>query len=664
MLRWSFRPAFFVLILIVLASCSGSGGCTGCSGCGMAPLPQGFQQTLIIPNAAAVRVTRPGFDFVSANLGMVASKALGQTAAGGLVSFSPPLTFPIPDSPTSILGISVELCKPPVTADQCVADIFVQMANLHIDAITPSSIQVTGTIPVKVDDIPVTTTLGDMDIGIGNGTCNGSTPAVTYANVPVSVQLPLVAETQAPRNGYTKIDAANAAISATIDPSIVQICGGILSGIVDLFKSFVVSQISSQLQSTLQKQLESQLCTKPDPTSSPSCPVDTQPSSDNSQCVFTSNTTTCLPMLLGTEGHLDIGSLLAKYSPGSSAGVDLVLASGGSANAAPGCAANQTWTSTGGCQADPPFPSGHTPNGLTGNARRDDPPASVELRPAVQNQLPQGIPIPSELTTDVLVPWPMGDNGPDVSLALSGRFLNYAVVSAYNAGALCLGVTTESVQALSTGYVSAVVPSLKDLTFEPGKDSSAAAMAITTRPQKPPALAIGGGTDIKKDPLLTVTLPQFAIDFYVWSEDRFIRAFTYTADLTIPVNLQTGKDPKTNPNGGLLPVIGDVSAANGVVTNSDLVWEDPQQLASSLSALLSGLVGQFLGNGFPPIDVSSALASYGLSLTVPEGGIRKLSKGSDDFIGIFADLSVAPTKVVIKPHVSILSRGPPRGDDA
>ena len=67
----------------------------------------------------------------------------------------------------------------------------------------------------------------------------------------------------------------------------------------------------------------------------------------------------------------------------------------------------------------------------------------------------------------------------------------------------------------------------------------------------------------------------------MWSEDRFVRAFTYTADLTIPVNLQTGKDPKTNPNGGLLPVVGDLTAVNGAITNSALITEDPQMLASS-----------------------------------------------------------------------------------
>ncbi len=149
MLRWSFRPAFFVLIVIVLASCSGAGGCSGCAGCGMTPLPSGFPQASVIPNAASVRVTRPGLDFLATNLGGIAGKALG--TSGGVV------TFNVPDSTTSfsiIFTVNVEICKPPVAMGDCIADINIAGAKLHIDAVTPNAISITGTVPVKVADIP------------------------------------------------------------------------------------------------------------------------------------------------------------------------------------------------------------------------------------------------------------------------------------------------------------------------------------------------------------------------------------------------------------------------------------------------------------------------------------------------------------------------------
>ncbi|MGD0527003.1 MAG: hypothetical protein ABSE49_17795, partial [Polyangiaceae bacterium] len=85
---WSFRWAYFALLVIVLASCSGAGGCSGCSGCGITPLAAGFPQADVIPNAASVRVTRPGLDFLAANLGGIAGKALGST--GGIETFNVP----------------------------------------------------------------------------------------------------------------------------------------------------------------------------------------------------------------------------------------------------------------------------------------------------------------------------------------------------------------------------------------------------------------------------------------------------------------------------------------------------------------------------------------------------------------------------------------------
>jgi MYXO-CTERM domain-containing protein len=606
----------------------------------MTPLPAGFPQASVIPNAASVRVTRPGLDFLATNLGGIAGKALGTT--GGVV------TFAVPDSKTTLASIiSVEICKPPVGTGDCVADINIAGAKLHIDAVTPNAITITGTVPVKADNIPVTTSLGSMNIGLGNGGCSGSNPSVTYADVPVNITLPIINGTTPPRDGYAMIDTANATVNATIDSSIVQICGGLLSTVVDLFKSFVVSQITGPLINTLKSQLQSQLCTKPNPMVSPPCPDGTT-AVDGGDCVFTTAPGTCVPTLLGTDGHMDLGTLVAKYSPGNTAAVDLVLAGAGAADPSPSCQANQLWTPDGGCATDPSPPyTGHTPNGLTlgmiGGMLQNPQSTCV---PVAQNALPTGIPIPDELTVDGVQPWPTGDNGPDLGIAIAGRFLNYAATSAYNSGVLCLGVSTDDFQALSTGYVSAVIPSLKDLTFEPGKTAKPAAMAITTRPQKPPTIVVGNGTDIKKDPLLAITLPEFAIDFYVWSTDRYIRAFTYTADLTVPVNLETGTDPKTNPNGGILPVIGDLTAVNGAVTNNSLLWEDPAQLGSALSSLLGGIVGQFLGNGFSPIDISSALASYGVGLTIPTGGFRKLTKGTDNFLALFADLTTTPAGMV------------------
>lgn len=660
------RHAFFVLMLLVVAACSGGGGCSsGCAGCGITPLPAGFPQASVIADAASVRVTRPGLDFIAANLGTVAAKAL-QGSSGVL-------HFPIPSSTQqqSILGftITIKICPngpdPNSNPPKCTADIDIGNAHLHLDAITPHSLKISGTIPVRLLDLPINASvIGDFDVGMGepvNGNgCNGGTPTVDWTAVPVDIELPLVQETRAPREGYTKIDADNAVTNVNLDKNKIFLCKdcGIFGGVCNGILGFVKDQAAGQLIGGVSKQLKSQLqnntCTKPQPTLDPACPVGSHPDDPDpakaKKCMFDSDPKSCVPMLLGMDGHMNLAAALQKISPGTQGGLDLVLAAGGDMDPAPDCQPNNSWTANGGCQTDanPPY-DGHTPNGMTlGFLGGMLPQPQSTCVPVVDNPIPQNIPVPDELTRDGISPWPQGDPGPDVDLALAGRYLNYAATAAYNSGVLCLGVSTEQFQALNSGLLSVIIPSLQDLTFEPGRKSRAAGIAITTRPQKPPTVKIGNGTDIKTDPLLTITLPRFAIDFYVWSEDRYVRAFTYTADLTIPVNLQTGKDPKTNPNGGILPVLGDLKVASGGVTNSDLLWEQPQAIADSLTGLLGSIVGKFLGNGFKPIDLSNALKNFGVGITIPAGGFRKLTKGSDDFLAMFADLELTSGQMMMR----------------
>jgi len=192
MLRLCWRPAFFVLIFIVLASCSGAGGCSGCAGCGITPLPAGFPQASVIPNAASVRVTRPGLDFISANIGTVAGDALGTT--GGVI------TFNVPASSSNLTIATALICQSPNTT-QCVADINIGGAKLHVDSIASANgpnmepaIEITGTIPVKIADIPVGVqvfgaTLCTIDVEVGSGACG----SVDYAPVPVTAILPIIA---------------------------------------------------------------------------------------------------------------------------------------------------------------------------------------------------------------------------------------------------------------------------------------------------------------------------------------------------------------------------------------------------------------------------------------------------------------------------------------
>src|SRR3954464_2378266 len=84
------RTIFVAVLVLLVASCSGGGCSSGCASCGTTPLPGGFPKSQTIPNAAAVRVTRPGLNFLQENLSTIGIKALGTSAVGGVASFDIP----------------------------------------------------------------------------------------------------------------------------------------------------------------------------------------------------------------------------------------------------------------------------------------------------------------------------------------------------------------------------------------------------------------------------------------------------------------------------------------------------------------------------------------------------------------------------------------------
>jgi hypothetical protein len=644
-LRGAIRNGLLVALFLIVASCSG-GGCSGCSTCGTTPLPGGFPKASTIPNAASVRVTRPGIDFLQENIGLLAEKALGAGAGGA--GAAGVVTFAIPTS-----GTSPKICSVAApTPSQCNAEIGLGQSKLRVNSITPNRVKIDGLLPIRIRDLPVEFTIGFTfkafvmagEKGANATMCSQRGSAtLPYKEVPVNIELPLITEMRAPRDGYTKMDVDNAVIDIGLSKNDVDVCddtcggAGFCQGAFNTIKDFAFQTLVDGVKAQVKTALGNAFCTKPTPTVTPPCPTGSEPDNMDplmaKQCNFT-GTKTCVPSLLGLDGRMNLSKALASFSPGTEGGLDFVLASAGDMNPAPGVTTVPAWT-----PRKPPVPAeDNNTNGISlkmlGGAQ---PQPTAKCVTVVPNPPPQDIPIPKELLGDTITPWPAGTVGPHLGFALAGRYLDHAAASAFNSGVLCLGISTDQVAQLSTGYLSILAPSIKLLTFE----QNAAAAAVTTRPGGPPTIKLGNGTDLKTDPLLTITLPKFAVDFYVFSLDRFVRFFTFTADITIPVNIQTGKDPKTNPNGGLLPVLGNIGLANGVVSNADLLLDDPAMVSGGVTGLLGGIVGQFLGGGFKPIDLSTALKSFGLSLDIPPGGIRKISSGTDDFLAVFANLSKA-----------------------
>lgn len=643
MVRAWWRKALAATSVLLVASCSGGGCSSGCQSCGVQPLPGGFPKEKAIENAASVRVTKPALEFVSANAPDLASKLLN--AKDGQMSINIPETDIGPSDLALGYDIAAKICvggADPSTG-RCVATADIKQTKLTVDSVKPNAIKVRGTVPLVLKNTPTNaklthSVLPDLSItlyiGYGSGGCSGGRPAVGPYQLPLDITIPIAAETTSPRDGYSKIDVQNAVINLDgLRADEVQICSdcGFASGVcsaitnASFIKNAIVGQLKSGLQDQIKGLLADQLCTAPNPAANPTCPTGSKPNAANTRCVYNSDANKCVPSLLGMDGRMDLSSALSSISPGATGGLDIVLAAGGAMRPLPSLDPDNVG-----------YP-GHTKNGMTlGMLGGAEPQPISQCVPRANLTPPTGIPIPDEITKDDIGGFPAGTPAHHVGIALAGRFLNYAFGGAYNSGLLCLGVTTEQLEQLNSGLLSLLIPSIKKLSYQ----QKPASLAIATRPQTPPEVKIGSGKDVKTDPLLSIGLKRFAVDFYVFSYDRYVRAFTFEGDVTIPVNLTTAKSAK-NPNGGLLPSIGDLKIANAKVSNNDLLTDDPAAVAAGLQGILSGLVGQAVGGGLSPVDVSSALSSLGLGLTIPEGGIRKLQKDQDEFIGIFANLSKA-----------------------
>ena len=672
------RHAIVIAVVLLIAACSG-GGCSSCSGCGMTPLTRPISAADTIDNAGSIRLTKSGLNFLASAAPSLAAKFLGSTTG----EYQYPLSISATTVSIPVIGdINVSFCpghpNPGSTPEQCELDVLLRTATFKVDAVNPDAIVLSAELPIQLQDLPITasyvlgvcpictTISATVDLGVGavpsgGSSCGGSngTPEITYQTVPLTVTLPLVADTIAPRIGYTKIDAANIKVNLDVTSSDVQICctgflaGSVCSGFLGDIESLLFSTLESTVQTQITNAVEAQLCTKP---TAGVCPAGSTPDASSGNCDY-AGTTTCLPIELGTQGHLNLGSLLSSISYGTSSEVDMVLAAGGPmipANVPTVAYADPPTTTPGSPVAATASDPSYTPNGVTLGLLGAMLPSPQSLCvPQAANPVPTGIRIPQAMEQNTESPWPASDpNGPDLGIALAGRYLNYVFGSLYNSGTLCLGVTTDSYQQLNTGLLSLLAPSMKDLTFE----QAPAAAAVITRPQTPPTATIGGGTDPNTDPLLLISMKQFAIDFYVFSDDRYVRILTFTSDLSIPVSISTAVSA-SNPNGELLPVLGNVTAANAAVTNSELLLEQPSALATGLTGLVGGIVGQLTGS-LKPISLASLTSSIGVNLTIPSGGIRKISQGTDDYVAIFADLGIAPASGIVKvhPQVSLLGK--------
>lgn len=617
--------------LIVFAGCGGGGG--GCSGCacgGMEPLQSGFPVDERIDNAASLRLTDSGVTFLNDNLDSLVGTLVG--GGTGVVE------FPIDSSNGSQLGIDYFVCEDGpmdmTTPPECIMEIDVGSSGLVLTTEPDHNIRIAGPLPIRLQKLPMRIEyfcipgLGcaesNLDITItDNQACPGETSEYVPLDVDANISIEIDPDMSHVRYGYSR-----AKIDVTIDEEklgdSIRICGNVDAGIFNSLVSLVSDLLVSQVTDLLDEQIEDAVCEQANPDAAQPCPDGT--SDVDGVCRYgTDSGDPCVSPVLGVEGTVDLTALL-----GASGAFDLTLAAGGVTlrGDGSGFALGDLNPINGGASLS--MHGGLAPAPLSGCV----PPLDVAV--------PSDIPVPDALLNNKLRDWPESTPGPHIGFALSGRFLNYALAQLQQSGGLCLGIGPDTIPQLNSGLLQIGIgaPSMVEL----GRQKASQPAAIVLRPQTPPVVVLGDGTNIDSDPLLDISLERLALDFYIWSLDRYVRMFTATFDVHATMNLEV------DPDEGIQPVIGTLSIANGVVDNHDLLRDDPEAIALALEDLVGGLVGDALGGALPSFSLNDALADVGLELTIPptvEGqgspGLRKLTQDGDDFIGIFAALEIPAT---------------------
>lgn len=580
--RAMFTRVASLLGLTFIVACGGSGGGGGCGAGGMGKIKGGFPVDKRVENAISLRVTKPAFDFLEANAKPVVDKLL------------PPDGIPVPSGCTGDTQICCgQSCK-----------VLFDFQNLKFDPTPPKTLKLTLRAKLKTsEDFNIkakvvitancklaldTTKSGKQDIGITmavNATSDAATKLTSLAFDPNAVDI------------------------LDLDSGDITIKGDLICDTINLLKGFFINTLKDQLKKQLAGPLDTlfcQSCATADDCSS----LANQGCSASKQCTRNG---ACL-QLLGTEGQIDLSTLTGKPA-GTGAGLQFYAVAGGysAVEAAPALGLSLGMLGGGvSSQKSTCAPTRAAPTG----------PAPTKTAAYSGNATPKGDPY-------------------HIGAGISKLELDSLGHAFYESGALCLTIGTEQVDALSSGLLSALVPSLNDLTR--GQNS---AVQMVIRPQQPPTFTLGKGTfkvdgmgkRVIDDPLLHLRIKDLAIDFYIFIDERYVRFMRQTADIDLPVSLDI------DGMNQILPMIGELDSAFGNVrvTDSSLLKESPTMLARLFPSLLPALSGS-LGSALKPIKLPSF---SGLELSPVQITSTPDTAGALSFLGLFLKLAVPPAPIL------------------
>lgn len=566
-------------------------GCnSGSSGCSCAkPIQGGFPKADILQNVAQVKLTKRGTTFL-------------QTNNAALIKMFLPtgLTFDVPQSNSS----NVEVCRNPP------CKIIGNIRKLDIAMVPTNKIRAGLWLDIK--------TQRDMEIRVKQKvwfttlrkTCKVS---LRVSNKKITTDITLGTH---PANKHLTFTIGNPSFS--LSNSDFKINGDVICKLVDLLKGLFKGLIEKEAKKAIGDAIGGFTCKSCKSTaecgSGATCSKGT--------CMAGK---TCLPMPLGFDGAIDTSSLLQGF--GNKLSSDLMFSAfvGGRAQVKP---------------------DGIELGMLGGTSAKTNPCVAAKTFP----KLPPVSLLNFPTNTPSSKPYMVGIGVSDVMLKAAARDL-------YRSGALCLRIDSSLSEQLGSVFsaqgIGTLFTSLATLV-----GSSNPPLYIALRPSEPPVIDIGKGVISKdakgktviKEPLIDFSIPKLNFDFMMKFHGRWVRLFTFQSDVALPLALAV------KPGNKLGLVMGELSAAlkNPKVSNSYMLAEKPEVISSTLFNTLKAVIPLAAGSlGNQEFDLPD-LQGFKLTIADMTGVLpRKDKPNRYQFLGIFADLALAPPSKPLMPEAPI-----------
>ncbi|MCK6512140.1 hypothetical protein L6R29_19580 [Myxococcota bacterium] len=442
---------------------------------------------------------------------------------------------------------------------------------------------------------------------------------VTISKKDISIDLNLSIDS---RNKGLRIDLGTPSFS--LENKDFKLSGNVGCSLINALKGLFTGLIEKEVKKALKDAIDGATCM--------SCKQD-------SECGFgttckdeiCTDGKACLPMVMGFEGRIATSTLLGEFGNPTAQPVDMAMQMGGSVEV-------QT--------------SGMRLGSLGGS--QSTPHACIKAP-----NFPK-LPSPAALTFPTASP----DGSPYmVGVGISQTMLTQFMRDLYQSGALCLRLDSGISDQLGTffraqGIGAAVSPSLLQLV---GKDNPP--LYIVLQPNEPIDLSIGKGEITKdkdgnavvKEPLLEMRIPKIDFTFYMVLYDRWVRLLTFRTDIVLPMALET------RPNNKIGLLLGDLKQAfqNPQVLNSNLIKEKNEDVATNFASTLQALIPVLIGQiGSTEFDIPE-LQGFKLSIRGMTGIVPRTDRPDRfQFLGLFADLALAPPAIPQMPAVRGLALRP------